>query len=190
MEAHSLSLPLACLDLASSSASIQLLREMFSSSHHALPSSAGDTEAPSTALALPSSVKAFTGKKLGEVGVQLGLELGLSVGIGLEERLGLGLDHKIVRTFAEVEERVNRRIGQLKVELQRREAELELERQDWERLKSEKQEVEERAAYLSRQVGVCCQNRNIVMVTDDINLFIRGKSFILPFLYDFEDTAS
>lgn len=79
--------------------------------------------------------------------------MGLSVGIGLEERLGLGLDRKIARTFAEVEERVNRRMGRLKVELQRREAELELERQDGERLKSEKQEVEERAAYLSRQVG-------------------------------------
>lgn len=148
MGAHGLPLPLACLDLASSSASVQLLREMFGSSDRALPPSAGDPGAPSTALALPSSVK-----KLGEVGVQLGLELGLSVGIGLEERLGLGLDHKIARTFAEVEERVNRRIGGLKAELQRREAELEMERRGWERLKSEKQEVEERAAYLTRQVG-------------------------------------
>lgn len=85
--------------------------------------------------------------------VQLGLEFGLSVEIGLEERLGLGLDRKIAQTVAEVEERVNRRTGRLKVELQRREAELELERRDGERLKSEKQEVEEKAAYLSRQVG-------------------------------------
>lgn len=80
------------------------------------------------------------------------LEFGLSVGIGLEERLGLGLECKISRTFAEVEERVNRRMGRLKVELQRREMELECERRDGQRLRGEKKEVEERAAYLSRQV--------------------------------------
>lgn len=162
MEAHThLPLPLTCLDLASSSASIQLLREMFSSSSRALPSSAGHPEDPSNALALPSSLEPFLGKTLGDVGVQLGLEFGLSVGIGLEERLGLGLglDHKIGRTVAEVEERVNHRIGLLKVELQRREVELELERRDGERLKSEKQEVEERAAYLSRQVGGSISNK-------------------------------
>lgn len=146
-------MPLACLDLASSSASVQLLREIFGPSDRALPSSAGNPEDPSTALAIPGSLEPFPGKKLGEVGVQLGLEFGLSVGIGLEERLGLGLDRKFARTFAEVEERVNRRMGRLKVELQRREAELERERRDGERLKSEKQEVEERAAYLSRQVS-------------------------------------
>ena len=39
------------------------------------------------------------------------------------------------------------------MELQRREAELERERRGGERLRTEKQEVEERAAYLSRQVG-------------------------------------
>lgn len=153
METHSLPLPLACLDLASSSASVRLLREMFGSSDRSLPSSAGLPEDPSTALALPGSLEPFPGRSLGEVRVQLGLEFGLTVEIGLEERLGLGLDRKIARTFAEVEERVNRRVGRLKVELQRREVELELERRDGERLKSEKQEVEQRAAYLSRQVG-------------------------------------
>lgn len=142
--------PLACLDLASSSASVQLLREMFGSSDGAPPSPAGAPEDASTALALPGS---FPRRPLGEVGVQLGLGLGLAVGVGLEERLGLGLDRKIARTFAEVEERVSRRVGRLRAELQRREAELQLERRDGERLKAEKQEVEERAAYLSRQVG-------------------------------------
>ncbi|XP_041821698.1 F-box only protein 41-like [Chelmon rostratus] len=168
-DAHSLPLPLACLDLASSSSSVQLLREMFGPSDRALPSSAGPPEDPFTALAFPSCLEPFPGGKLGEVGVQLGLDLGLSVGIGLEERLGLGLDRKIARTFAEVEERVNRRMGRLKVELQRREAELELERQDGERLKSEKQEVEERAAYLSRQVSVAME------MTERLKKDLEGK---------------
>ncbi|XP_078100505.1 F-box only protein 41-like [Sander vitreus] len=148
MEAPGLPLPLACLDLASSSVSIQLLREMFGPSSCALP-----PQDPSTALALPGSVEPFLGKKLSEVGVQLGL----SLGIGLEERLSLGLDRKLARTFAEVEERVNRRMGRLKVELQRREAELEWERRGGERLRTEKQEVEERAAYLSRQVSAAVE---------------------------------
>lgn len=123
---------------------------MFGPSDRALPF-AGHPEDLSTALALPGSVERFPGMKVGEVGV---LEFGLSVGIGLEERLGLGLglDRKISRTFAEVEERVNRRMGRLKVDLQRREMELERERRDGERLRSEKKKVEERAAYLSRQV--------------------------------------
>ncbi|XP_068569164.1 F-box only protein 41-like [Cebidichthys violaceus] len=132
-EAHSLPLPLACLDLASSAASVQLLREMFGS-----PAGRPEEDPPSTALEL------FPG-------------LGLSFGVGLEERLGLGLDGKIARTFAEVEERVNRRVGRLKAELQRREAELEQERRGGERLKSEKQEVEERATYLSRQVSAATE---------------------------------
>uniref|UniRef100_UPI0037E81B1E F-box only protein 41-like n=1 Tax=Semicossyphus pulcher TaxID=241346 RepID=UPI0037E81B1E len=158
MRAHSLPLPLACLDLASSSASVQLLREMFGpSGDRSLPSSAGHPEDPSNALALPGSVGPLPGKGLGQVGLQLGLDLGLSVGIGLEEKLELGLDHKIALTFAEVEERVNRRVGRLKVELQRREVELERERRDGERLKCEKQEVEERAAYLSRQVSAAME---------------------------------
>ncbi|KAL4008059.1 hypothetical protein ACER0C_001911 [Sarotherodon galilaeus] len=152
MEHQSLPLPLACLDLASSSASVQLLREMFGASDSPLPSSTVHSEGPSTALALPGSVDLFAVKNLGEVGVQLGL-----VEIGLEERLGLGLDHKIARTFAEVEERVNRRMGRLKVELQRREMELQRARRDKERLRSEKQEVEEKAAYLSRQVSAAME---------------------------------
>lgn len=145
MKAHTLPLPLTCLDLAS----VQLLRDVLGPSDCALSSSADR----STALALGGSLDPFPGETLGDVRVQLGLELGLSVGIGLEERLGLGLDRKITQTFVEVEEQVNRRMGRLKAELQRREAELELERRDGERLKSEKQEVEEKAAYLSRQVG-------------------------------------
>uniref|UniRef100_A0A3Q0SWX3 F-box protein 41 n=1 Tax=Amphilophus citrinellus TaxID=61819 RepID=A0A3Q0SWX3_AMPCI len=152
MEHQNLPLPLACLDLASSSASTQLLREMFGASDRLLPASTVHSEISSTALAIPGSVDPFPGKNLGEVGVQLGL-----VGIGLEERLGLGLDHKIARTFAEVEERVNRRMGRLKVELQRREMELQRARRDKERLRSEKQEVEEKAAYLSRQVSAAME---------------------------------
>lgn len=92
------------------------------------------------------------------MGVQLDLEFGLSVGIGLEERLGLGLDRKVAQTFAELEDRVNRHISNLRVELQRREAELKQERQDRERLRSEKQEVEERAMYLARQVSTTLMN--------------------------------
>ncbi|XP_034713162.1 F-box only protein 41-like [Etheostoma cragini] len=144
MEAPGLPLPLGRLELVSSSVSVQLLGEMFGPLDRALP-----PQDPCTALALPGSLEPFLGKKLGEVGVQLGL----AIGIGLEERLGLGLDRKLARTFAEVEERVNRRVGRLKVELQRREAELQRERRGGERLRTEKQEVEERAAYLARQVG-------------------------------------
>lgn len=170
MEHQSLPLPLACLDLASSSASVQLLREMFSASDCPLPSSTVHSEGPSTALALPGSVDLFAGKNLGEVRVQLGL-----VEIGLEERLGLGLDHKIARTFAEVEERVNRRMARLKVELQRREMELQRARQDKERLRSEKQEVEEKAAYLSRQVGGALSN---VLNTILKSLYIHCSIFV------------
>lgn len=137
----SCNLPLACLDLASSAASIQLLREVLSPSDGALLAPERPPEDPSTALVLAGP----------PAGGQLGLDFGLSLGVGLEERLGL--DHKIARTFVEVEERVNRRVRRLKAELQRREAELEQERQGRERLRTEKQKVEERAAHLSRQVG-------------------------------------
>uniref|UniRef100_A0A665U3F2 Si:ch73-290k24.5 n=1 Tax=Echeneis naucrates TaxID=173247 RepID=A0A665U3F2_ECHNA len=142
---------LACLDLASSSASVRLLREMFGSVDRGPPASTGPPEARSTVLALPGSLGPFPGTDLGEVGV---LELGLSVGIGLEERLGLGLDRKIARTFAEVEERVSRRMSRLRATLERREAELERERWVGQRLRSQKLQVEERAAYLSRQVSL------------------------------------
>ncbi|KAM4714022.1 F-box only protein 41 isoform 2-T4 [Anableps anableps] len=157
MDTHGLPLPLACLDLASSSASIQLLRDMLRPPHRALPPPPGQPgEEPSAALALPGSLDLLPGKKIGDVGV-LGLDFRLSVDIGLEERLGLGLDHKIARTFAEVEEKVNRRVGRLKAELQRREAELERKRRDRDRLRREKKEVEERAAFLSRQVSAAVE---------------------------------
>ncbi|KAM3857460.1 F-box only protein 41-like [Diretmus argenteus] len=159
METQNLPLPLACLDLASLPSAAQLLREIFGPSDHILTSSGGTTghlEGPSSALALPRSLEPFPGE---QVGVQLMLEFGLYpvegllVGVGLEERLGLGLDHRIARTFAEVEDRVNRRMGRLKAELKKREVELERERRDGEQLGREKQEVEERAAYLFRQVS-------------------------------------
>lgn len=107
-----------------------------------------------TALALPSSLVPLAGRSLSNTGVQLGLNLDLSVDIGLEERLGLGLDRQIVRAIAAVEERVNQHLSELRLEIQRKESELQLERVQGERLKSEKQEVEERAHYLSRQVSV------------------------------------
>uniref|UniRef100_A0A665U2Y2 Si:ch73-290k24.5 n=1 Tax=Echeneis naucrates TaxID=173247 RepID=A0A665U2Y2_ECHNA len=153
-ELHSFPLQLACLDLASSSASVRLLREMFGSVDRGPPASTGPPEARSTVLALPGSLGPFPGTDLGEVGV---LELGLSVGIGLEERLGLGLDRKIARTFAEVEERVSRRMSRLRATLERREAELERERWVGQRLRSQKLQVEERAAYLSRQVSAAVE---------------------------------
>ncbi|KAM8898570.1 LOW QUALITY PROTEIN: F-box only protein 41-like [Spinachia spinachia] len=115
------------LATTSSAASIRLLGEMFGAS-------AGPA-APFTAL----------------------VEFGLSVGVGLEQRMGLGLHHKIARTFAEVEERGNHRVARLKEELGRREAELELERRGRERLKSEKRDVEEREAYLCRQVSAAME---------------------------------
>ncbi|KAM6949147.1 F-box only protein 41-like [Aplochiton taeniatus] len=168
LELQGLPLPLACLDLASSTASAHLLGEMFGRSHWKLT---GDPIDPCTALALPSGLQPSLGNSLTQVGVQelgrlelgggLGLEFGLCPGerlltgaLGLEERLGLGLDQRIARTFAEVEERVARRVGRLKEELRRREAELEEERRDGERIGREKQEVEERAAYLARQVSI------------------------------------
>ncbi|KAM9426534.1 F-box only protein 41 [Pholidichthys leucotaenia] len=141
-------LPLACLDLASSSASVRLLREMFGASDLHLP--VPPLEDPSTALALP------------EARLQ-------PVGIGLEERLGLGVDHKIARMFAEVEERVNRRVGRLKAALQRREAELERQRRKGDQLRREKWEVEERATYLTRQVSVAME------MTEQLKKDLEGK---------------
>uniref|UniRef100_H2LA90 Uncharacterized protein n=1 Tax=Oryzias latipes TaxID=8090 RepID=H2LA90_ORYLA len=99
---------------------------------------------PSSALVPSGSVDQFPAQRLRQVEVRLGLDLLPSVRIGLEERLGLGLDRKIARTFAEVEERVNKRVAQLKAELRKREAELKWERRGRERLKSEKKEAEER----------------------------------------------
>lgn len=103
-----------------------------------------------TELALPSSLVPLAGRSLSNTGVQLDL----SVDIGLEERLGLGLDRQIARAISAVEERVNQHLSELRLEIQRKESELQLERVQGQRLKSEKQEVEERAHYLSRQVSV------------------------------------
>ncbi|XP_043954350.1 F-box only protein 41-like isoform X3 [Gambusia affinis] len=143
MEAQGFPLPLACLDLASSSASVQLLRGIFGPPDRVRPG-----QEPCTALARPGSLVP------GASGV---LDFRLTVDIGLEERLGLGLDRKIARTFAEVEEKVNRRVGRLRAELQRKKAELERKRRERERLWREKKEVEEKAAYLSRQVSVAME---------------------------------
>ncbi|XP_056156762.1 F-box only protein 41-like [Lampris incognitus] len=140
-----LPLPLACLDLASSSASIQILRDMFGRSTYPVEITDKDPEQFSSALALRGSLEENLGDE------------GLAVGVGLEERLGLDLDLKIARTFAEVEERVTRRMARLKVALERREAELEQERHEGERLERERQDVEERAAYLARQVSVAME---------------------------------
>ena len=60
---------------------------------------------------------------------------------------------QVATAVAELEERVRGRVHHLKAELQDREAELERERRKGERLVREKEEVEERAAYLSRQVS-------------------------------------
>lgn len=147
-------LPSSCLDLASSSASIQLVRTMFCPPGGVISSSSGQLAESATALALPSSLGPLAGRSLRNTGVKLGLRLDLSVDIGLEERLGLGLDRQIVKTIAAVEERVNQHLSELRLELQRKESELQLERVQGERLKSEKQEVEERAHYLSRQVSI------------------------------------
>lgn len=107
----------------------------------------GPAEDPISILALPRSLEPVPGKPLGDVGVRPGL----LVGVSLEDRLGL--DGRITQTFAQVEEWVELCVKWVREELKRREVDLERERQDGERLKSEKQEVEERVAYLSRQVG-------------------------------------
>ncbi|XP_067118055.1 F-box only protein 41-like [Osmerus mordax] len=146
-------LPLACLDLASCSASAQLLRELFIKDDHLGTSR---TAAPSAGpLALPTSLARLSGDRLdlGDLGrISLGLEFGR--GLCLEERLGLGLDQRMARTFAEVEERVEHRVGRLKAELERREEELQTQRRAGERLGQEKREVEQRASLLSRQVQI------------------------------------
>ena len=155
-------LPLAGLDLASSTASTQLLRVMLGTAGGG--PSLGVPQDPSRALALPSTAglasTAFIALE-DHLGLRrsLGLELGyppvecFSVGPGLEERLELRLDMQVATAVAELEERVRGRVHHLKAELQDREAELERERRKGERLVREKEEVEERAAYLSRQVS-------------------------------------
>ncbi|XP_056431950.1 F-box only protein 41-like [Gadus chalcogrammus] len=158
-------LPLAGLDLASSTASTQLLRVMLGA---AGGSSLGVPQDPSRALALPSPTGLTSTAFLAledHIGLRrsLGLELGyppvecFSVGPGLEERLELRLDMQVATAVAELEERVRGRVHHLKAELQEREAELERERRKGERLVREKDEVEERAAYLSRQASIAME---------------------------------
>lgn len=127
---------------------------MFQPSGDVVSSPAGHPVESSAALTLPSALMPLARRFLSSSGVQLGLRLDLSVDIGLEERLGLGLDSQIVGAIAAVEERVNQRLSKLRLELQKKESELRLEKVQGERLRSEKEEVEERAHYLSRQVSV------------------------------------
>ncbi|XP_053717222.1 F-box only protein 41-like [Synchiropus splendidus] len=165
-EPHSLSLPLACLDLASSSASGKLLSDLFNPVDRSL----GDSQTkPSLMLALPGPLEAFPGRRLGDMALQLGLDRGVSVSIGLEERLGLGLDRSISKTLAQVEEKVNRRMGRLMVALKRREASLERERRTGEQLKKEKLEVEKQVVHLSKQVSVAME------MTEKLKAELQGR---------------
>uniref|UniRef100_A0A8C7WGP8 F-box domain-containing protein n=1 Tax=Oncorhynchus mykiss TaxID=8022 RepID=A0A8C7WGP8_ONCMY len=132
-ERERLPFPLACLDLASSSASTHLLIEI-------LPD-----------LGLRGLDRRWLGPSLGlEFG--LCLDESLTLGLGIDERLGV--ERSIARTFAEVEERVSQHVGCLRAELERREAELEHERRDAARLERENEELEDQASHLSRQVAV------------------------------------
>ncbi|XP_070978444.1 F-box only protein 41-like [Oncorhynchus clarkii lewisi] len=176
-ERERLPFPLACLDLASSSASTQLLIEMLTRRDQGGGSSGpGNSAGPvatSSSTAPPHSTTALVlpgcrGDNLPDLGLRgldrrwlgpsLGLEFGLcldeslTLGLGIDERLGV--ERSIARTFAEVEERVSQHVGCLRAELERREAELEHERQDAARLEREKEELEDQASHLSRQVAV------------------------------------
>ncbi|XP_071190325.1 F-box only protein 41-like isoform X1 [Salvelinus alpinus] len=169
--------PLACLDLASSSASTQLLIEMLTRRDQgggsSGPGCSAGTVATSSSTAPPHSTTALVlpgcrGDSLPDLGLRglgrrwlgpsLGLEFGLcldeslTLGLGLDERLGV--ERSIARTFSEVEERVSQHVGCLRAELERREAELEHERRDAARLEREKEELEDQASHLSRQVAV------------------------------------
>uniref|UniRef100_A0A8C7JBK0 F-box protein 41 n=1 Tax=Oncorhynchus kisutch TaxID=8019 RepID=A0A8C7JBK0_ONCKI len=177
LERERLPFPLACLDLASSSASTQLLIEMLTRrdqgggssgpGNSAGPVATSSSTAPphsTTALVLPGcrgdSLPDLGLRGLGRrwLGPSLGLEFGLcldeslTLGLGIDERLGV--ERSIARTFAEVEERVSQHVGCLRAELERREAELEHERRDAARLEREKEELEDQASHLSRQVAV------------------------------------
>ncbi|KAJ3584920.1 hypothetical protein NHX12_013643 [Muraenolepis orangiensis] len=174
-------LPLAGLDLASSTASTQRLREMLGTPQG---SSLGVPQDLSRALALPSTTghtpTAFIELE-GPLGLRrsLGLELGcppvecFSIGPGLEERLGQRLDRHLARTVAEVEERVTGRVRHLRAELQDREAQLAQERMKGERLGREKEEVEERAAYLARQVSIAIEMMEGIREMQQVEVFLR-----------------
>uniref|UniRef100_A0A673WH27 F-box protein 41 n=1 Tax=Salmo trutta TaxID=8032 RepID=A0A673WH27_SALTR len=174
-ERERLPFPLACLDLASSSASTQLLIEMLTrrDQESSGPGNTAGSVATSSFTAPPHSTTALVlpgcrGDNLPDLGLRglgrrwLGPSLGLEFGLCLDERLtlGLGLDERlgversIAGTFAEVEERVSQHVGCLRAELERREAELEHERRDAARLEKEKEELEDQASHLSRQVAV------------------------------------
>ncbi|KAJ8008586.1 hypothetical protein DPEC_G00106430 [Dallia pectoralis] len=151
-------LPLDCLDLACSSASAQLLRDMFISrdqggSSSILGGATPPTGPPHTsmALALPGSLgpvcRANSLAKLDLRGL-------VRLGLGLDERLGLGLERWVAKMVAGVEERVGQRMGQMRAELQQQEVELWRERQEAERLGREKRELEKQASHLSLQVAV------------------------------------
>uniref|UniRef100_A0A8C7UYX4 F-box domain-containing protein n=1 Tax=Oncorhynchus mykiss TaxID=8022 RepID=A0A8C7UYX4_ONCMY len=176
-ERERLPFPLACLDLASSSASTHLLIEMLTRRDQGGGSSGpGNSAGPvatSSSTAPPHSTTALVlpgcrGDSLPDLGLRgldrrwlgpsLGLEFGLcldeslTLGLGIDERLGV--ERSIARTFAEVEERVSQHVGCLRAELERREAELEHERRDAARLERENEELEDQASHLSRQVAV------------------------------------
>ncbi|KAL0970548.1 hypothetical protein UPYG_G00243620 [Umbra pygmaea] len=156
---------LACLDLACSSASAQLLRDMLISRDRggvatsleggATTQEGGATSSTghphiSMALALPGSLgPACEWSSLAELELR-----GLGAEVGLGDRLGLGLERRIARTVAEVEERVAQRVDHLRKELQRREVEIENKRLEAERLGREKADLEEQASHLSWQVAV------------------------------------
>ncbi|XP_028298277.1 F-box only protein 41-like [Gouania willdenowi] len=84
-------------------------------------------------------------------------------------RLGLGLDSIMSRVLVWVEQRATHRVGRLRTKLQRKEAELERERRKSERLRGEKQEVEERAVYLSRQISAALE------MTRQLKVELSGK---------------
>uniref|UniRef100_A0A673WFF7 F-box protein 41 n=1 Tax=Salmo trutta TaxID=8032 RepID=A0A673WFF7_SALTR len=139
-ERERLPFPLACLDLASSSASTQLLIEMLTrrDQESSGPGNTAGSVATSSFTAPPHSTTALVlpgcrGDNLPDLGLR-----------GLGRRwLGpsLGLE-------------VSQHVGCLRAELERREAELEHERRDAARLEKEKEELEDQASHLSRQVAV------------------------------------
>lgn len=125
---------LSSLDLASSSASLQLLRE-------ALGSWTFPEHRPSVSMHqrhLEPRTKPPSSEDV---------QPGASIWTGTQETTEPRLDPTIPM------ERTNVQVERLKAELQRMEEELEAQRKSEERLRKEKEEVEERVEHLSRQVG-------------------------------------
>uniref|UniRef100_A0A3P8XIM8 Uncharacterized protein n=1 Tax=Esox lucius TaxID=8010 RepID=A0A3P8XIM8_ESOLU len=161
--------PLACLDLACSSASAQLLRDMFTSRDWGggATSKQGEATSPTgpphsaMALALPGSLGPVPrGNSPAELdlrglvclglGPSLGLEFGLdgSLVLGLDERLGLGLDERLGLGLDErlglgLERRIARTFAEVEERVAQRVGHLraELERREVE-LQRERQEAE------------------------------------------------